>query len=230
MRFSPPLVRGTLLRRYKRFLADVRLDDGVEITAHTANTGTMLGCSDPGSRCWVSKSDNPRRKLAHTLEIVEARRGVLVGINTARTNALAEEALRAGLVPSLAGFDVLAREQRFEDSRFDIALDDAAGRTWVEVKNVTLVEEDVAMFPDAVTERGRKHLGALVRALEAGDRAAMLYVVQRADGARFAPAARIDPAYAEALGRARSAGVEAHAIRVSVSPEGLFPERALPLV
>ena len=229
MRFPEPLLRGTLLRRYKRFLADVRLDGGREITAHTANTGRMLGCSASGSRCWVSVHDNPRRKLKHTLEIVEAAGGVLVGVNTARANALAEEALRAGLPSALAAFSELRREVRFEDSRFDVALDRAGRRTWVEVKNVTLVEDRVALFPDAVTERGRKHLDALVRAIEGGECTAMIYVVQRGDGASFAPAARIDPAYADAFRRARDRGVGVHALQARVSPTCIEIEGELPL-
>ncbi|MFN3497376.1 MAG: DNA/RNA nuclease SfsA [Pannonibacter indicus] len=221
MNFEKPLVRGRLVKRYKRFLADVVLDSGEEITAHCANPGSMLGLNAPGSLVYLSRSDNPARKLAWSWEIIEAD-GALVGISTAHPNRLVEEALLAGLIPELAGFASLRREVKYgKNSRIDILLEGAdGGLTYVEVKNVHLMRQaGLAEFPDSVTARGAKHLVELEDMVRAGHRAVMVYLVQRPDCSELDFAADIDPAYAAALRQAMAGGVEAHAIGCEVTPE-----------
>jgi len=236
VRFDPPLVPGTLLRRYQRFLADVRLTDGAVVTAHSPNTGRMAGCLAEGSRVWLSESDRPGRRLRHTWEIASDG-DTLVGVHTGRTNRLAEEALAAGAIPALAAFPRVRREVRVgADSRLDLVLerDDPDGgapaRCFVEVKNVTLAADGAALFPDAVTARGVKHLEELTRQAAAGHAAAMLYVVQRGDCQRVSPADAIDPAYGAALRRALAAGVRAWGLRFAVTPEAVTFECVLPVV
>lgn len=237
MRFDRPLLPGTLVRRYQRFLADVALADGAVVTAHSPNTGRMAGCVAPGSRVWLSESDRPGRRLRYTWEIATDG-AVTVGVHTGRTNALAEEALRAGAVPALAAFPGVRREVRVgERSRIDLVLerDGAAppaggpARCFVEVKNVTLGAAGTAYFPDAVTARGVRHLAELVRLVAAGHAAAMLYVVQREDCERVRPADTIDPAYGAALRAALAAGVAAWGLRFRVTPEAITFDRALPV-
>ncbi|MGY4750914.1 DNA/RNA nuclease SfsA [Pannonibacter sp. Q-1] len=221
MDFEKPLVRGRLVKRYKRFLADVVLDSGEEITAHCANPGSMLGLNAPGSLVYLSRSDNPARKLAWSWEIIEAD-GALVGISTAHPNRLVEEALLAGLIPELSGFAGLRREVKYgKNSRIDILLEGAdGGLTYVEVKNVHLMRQPgLAEFPDSVTARGAKHLVELEDMVRAGHRAVMVYLVQRPDCSELDFAADIDPAYAAALRLAMAGGVEAHAIGCEVTPE-----------
>ncbi|MHC5652984.1 DNA/RNA nuclease SfsA [Stappia sp.] len=232
MRFPTALVSGRLVRRYKRFLADVILDDdGETITAHCANPGSMLGLAPEGARVFLSKSDNPKRKLAYSWEIVEVD-GVLVGINTAHPNGLVEEALAAGLVGELAGYSSLRREVRYgKNSRIDILLEESDGRpVYVEVKNVHLMREPgLAEFPDSVTARGAKHLVEMGDMVEQGARAAMVYLVQRPDCARMNLAADIDPAYAAAFAAARERGVEAYAIGCRITPEEIVVDRRVML-
>jgi sugar fermentation stimulation protein A len=232
MRFPTALVSGRLVRRYKRFLADVILDDdGETITAHCANPGSMLGLAPEGARVFLSKSDNPKRKLAYSWEIVEVD-GVLVGINTAHPNGLVEEALAAGLVGELAGYSSLRREVRYgKNSRIDILLEESDGRpVYVEVKNVHLMREPgLAEFPDSVTARGAKHLVEMGDMVEQGARAAMVYLVQRPDCARMSLAADIDPAYAAAFAAARERGVEAYAIGCRITPEEIVVDRRVML-
>lgn len=211
MRFEAPLLRGTLIRRYKRFLADVALEDGRAVTAHCPNPGAMLGLTAPGSTVWLSPATNPARKLKFTWEMIEVE-GTIVGINTGRPNALGEEAILAGRVPGLEGYARLRREVKYgRNSRIDILLeDDARPPCHVEIKNVHFVREPgVAEFPDSVTARGAKHLDELADVAAAGGRAVMLYVVQRSDCRRLRIAGDIDPVYAEAFARARASGVEA---------------------
>lgn len=232
MKFSTPLIEGTLIKRYKRFLADVTLADGSVVTAHTANSGSMLGCCTPGARVWLSESDNPARKLKYTWELVEVG-GALVGINTSHPNALAAEAIMAGAIPELAGYDTAKREVKYgKNSRIDVLLK-AEGRPdcYVEVKNVTLFRDGRAEFPDAVTARGAKHLAELTDMVAEGKRAVMLYMVQRsADGLTGFDVARdIDPAYDVALRAALAAGVEAICYTCTVTPEGLEVATPLPL-
>lgn len=226
MKFPSPLVEGRLIRRYKRFLADITLADGSEITVAVPNTGSMMGLTAKGARVWLSRSANLKRKYAHTLEIVEAD-GALVGINTGLPNRLAEEAIRCGLVDDLASYPVIRREQRYgERSRIDLLLEGPPRPpAYVEVKNVHLMrEKGLAEFPDTVTARGARHLEELARMRAAGCRAVMLFLVQRGDCSRFRLCADLDPAYAAAFARARAAGVEAYALRCQISASAITPE------
>lgn len=238
MHFGHTLICGTLIKRYKRFMADITLADGAVITAHTANSGSMLGCCTPGARVWVSPADNPKRKLKYTWELIEVDH-TLVGINTSHPNALAAEAVQAGQIPQLAGYDTLRREVKYgRNSRIDILLESATRPPcYVEVKNVTLFRdtgttEGTAFFPDAVTERGAKHLVELTDMVAAGHRAVMLYIVQRESRGltRFSVAADIDPHYAAALGKAIDAGVEALCHTCTVTPSGIDLSDPLPVV
>lgn len=234
--FPSPLAEGVLLRRYKRFLADVRLDDGSTLTVHVPNSGAMTGVDRPGSRVWVSRSDNPNRKLAHTLEMVEAD-GTVVGVNTGHPNRLVAEAVTTGLIPELAGYRNLRREVKYgTNSRIDLLLE-APGRppAYVEVKNVHLRRPDrfdgsAAEFPDAVTTRGAKHLEELARVAASGCRAVMLYLVQRNDCTHFRIAEDIDSAYARGLARAAGAGVETLCYHCTVTPEGITLSGTLPVL
>ena len=224
MRFPEPLTPATLLRRYKRFLADVTLDCGTTITVHCPNTGAMLGCQEPGSRVWLSQSDNPKRKYRHTWELVEAKPGVLVGINTGLTNRLAREALEGGLISSLSDHTQVKSEVRVgERSRIDFLLDLADGPScYVEVKNVTAaVSERVAAFPDAVSQRATRHLHELMTLVKQGHRGALLFVVQREDVDRVRPADEVDPDYGQALRQAKKSGVEIYAYRAQVTTEAV---------
>jgi sugar fermentation stimulation protein A len=210
MRFSAPLKPARLIKRYKRFLADVALEDGGEVTAHCPNPGSMMGLKDPGMRCWVSVHDTPRRKLKYALELVEAD-GALVAMNTQNPNTIAEEAIAAGRIDPLTGYESIRREVKYgENSRIDLLLEDPArAPAWVEVKNCHLMRTPgLAEFPDSVTTRGAKHLGELIRRVEAGERAVQLFIVQRPDCNALRPARDLDPGYAQALERAAAAGVE----------------------
>ncbi len=234
MRFPDPLIPATLLRRYKRFLADVRLETGEEVTAHCANPGSMLGLAQEGAAVWLSPARNPKRKLKYSWELVEVDGGrgpTLVGINTAHPNAIVAEAIAAGRIAPLAGYDHLRREVRYGSrSRVDILLETGDGaRCYVEVKNVHLSRRPgLAEFPDAVTARGARHLAELAAMVAEGHRAVMVYLIQRGDAERFALAGDIDPAYAEAFERARAAGVEALAYGCAMSPEEITLARAVP--
>ncbi len=236
MRFQKPLLRGRLVKRYKRFLADVTLEDGTTITASCPNTGSMLGLVTPGMTVWLSESDSPTRKYRHTWELVEADMGkgpVLTGINTGHPNRLVAEAIDAGKIPELKGYDGLRREVKYgENSRIDILLEDAKkGTAYVEIKNVHLSRMNGhAEFPDSVTARGAKHLAELANMVRAGHRAVMLFLIQRADAKRFSLAADIDPNYASAFAAATEAGVEALAYKCRLSPEEIRVDRPVPLV
>lgn len=234
MQFESPLMPGTLIARYKRFFADVRLDNGEVVTAHCPNTGSMLGCKEPGSRVWISPADNPNRKLRYTWELVEARPEVLVGIHTGRSNALVQEAIAAGRVSELAGYGEVRREVKFgrENSRIDLLLKGTGlPDCYVEVKNVTAAVSDrVALFPDAVSERGSKHLRELMHVVSTGQRAVIFFCVQRGDVDEVRPADEIDVQYGRTLREAMAAGVEALAYRAEVSPEGIVVSMALPVV
>lgn len=234
-------VEGRLLRRYKRFLADVELPDGRTITVHCPNPGSMLGTRAPGSPVRCSVHDDPRRKLRHTLEMIRVGR-VWVGLHAARANDVARAVLEAGALAPLADYARIEREVASPDgSRFDFRLSDpVADRSgaatpscttcWVEVKSVTLCEGRRARFPDAVTDRGRRHLEHLAARVEAGERAALVFVVQRADAESVAPADDIDPAYGRALREAAAAGVELHALSTRVSPTAIRLAGALPVL
>lgn len=228
----PPLVTGTLIKRYKRFLADVELDNGEVLTAHVANPGSMMGLDTPGSKVWLSKSDNPKRKLAYSWELLEVD-SALVGINTMHPNKISAEGIENGAIKELAGYGTLRREVKYgKSSRIDILLEDGPdGRpTYVEVKNVHLSRRPpLAEFPDSVTARGAKHLVELGDMVEAGHRAVMLYLVQRTDCDRFALARDIDPTYAESLDSARKRGVEVLAYGCTISPSAINVAQALKL-
>lgn len=235
MRFPTPLISGRLIRRYKRFLADVELDGGEVVTAHVPNSGSMMGVDAPGSAVWLSRSDNPKRKLAHTLEMIEADGG-LVGVNTSHPNALVADAILAGMIPELAGYERLRREVKYgQNSRIDILLD-GAGRppAYVEVKNVHLRRPGLrdglaAEFPDCPTARGAKHLEELAAMVAQGCRAVMVYLVQRMDCTHFRVAGDIDPAYDAGLRRALARGVEAVCWACALTPETIDLQRPLPL-
>lgn len=229
MRYPGPLLQGTLVRRYQRFFADVRLQNGHVVTAHTPNTGRMLGCSAPGSRVWISRADPARRRrLRYTLEIVEAG-SVLVGVNTLLPNRLVERAVEERAIPELDGHGPTRREVQVGQSRIDLVLGCEAPLCYVEIKNVTLVEGEVARFPDAVTARGRRHLEELAGLVRQGHRGVIFFLVQRADGERLGPADDIDPDYGRALRRAVRAGVEVLAYRAAVSPRGVALADRIPL-
>lgn len=229
MDFPQPLVRGRLVARHKRFFADVVLDGGAALTAHCPNPGAMLGLNTPGLTCWLSKSDDPKRKLAHTLELVEADGG-LVGINTLHPNRLVAEALAADAIPELSGYGSHRREVRYgEASRVDFLLQQE-GRpdAWVEVKNVHLRREGaLAEFPDCVAARSTRHLKELATMAGQGDRAVLLFVVQRTDCDRFA-AADCDPKFAQALAEVARRGVEVLVYACEISPAGVTLAGRLP--
>lgn len=220
MQFHPPLIPATLISRYKRFLFDAVLDDGTEITGSCPNTGSMRGLTTPGSRIWLSQHDSVTRKYRHMLELVEAD-GTVVGINTGLPNKLAEEAIVSGRIPSLNGYTFLKREQKYgRNSRIDLLLS-ATGRpdAYVEVKNVHFMRQvGLAEFPDTATKRGAKHLEELGDAAEAGYRAVMLYLIQRADCDRMRICDDLDPVYAAFFRRAMARGVEAYAVKCTISP------------
>jgi len=228
MKFTSPLTHGRLVRRYKRFLADVVLDDGTKAVAHCTNSGSMKTCLEAGAEVWLSPAADPKRKTRYTWEMIRID-GDWVGINTSQPNALALEWVTKGLLPGLEGLDGLRREVRWEDSRFDLYGEQDGRGCFMEVKNVTMKEGERALFPDAVTERGRKHLQTLVRVKKAGMRAVMLYVVQRMDVRIFSPARDIDPAYGKALDEAVHQGVEIIVAQARVSPEGIEFHRVLPV-
>lgn len=235
MQFPNPLISGTLIKRYKRFLADVKLDDGREITAHCANPGSMMGLAEPGSRVWLSPSDNPKRKLKFSWELIEVDLGkgpALVGINTSHPNGLVADAIANGRIEELSGYGSLRREVKYgQNSRIDILLeDDGKAPCYVEIKNVHLMRDaGLAEFPDSVTARGAKHLGELAQMVAEGNRSVMVYLVQRDDAKRFSLARDIDPKYAEAFDAASGSGVEAIAYSCRLTPEGIEVDSPLPI-
>jgi len=230
MDFPRPLIPGRLLRRYKRFLADVELADGRTATVHCPNPGAMLGVDAPGSEIWLSPAASPGRKLPYTWELIRVGDG-LVGINTGHPNALAEEAIRGKRIAELATYERLRREVNYgTNSRIDLLCESTDGRScYVEVKNVHLKRAEAAEFPDCVTARGTKHLAELTAMVAACHRAVMLYIVQRTDCRSFSIAADIDPAYAAALDRAMRAGVEAICYSCRIDVRSISVDRPLPL-
>ena len=234
MIFSPALEQGRLIQRYKRFLADIELESGERMTIHCPNTGSMLNCMMPGGRVWFTRSSDPKRKLPGTWEISETPQGRLACINTARANALVEEALYAGRIPELAGFSALKREVPYgeERSRIDFRLDYPNGAAFVEVKSVTLGFDgtSVAAFPDAVTQRGAKHLRELATLAREGVRAVQLYCVNLTGIDAVRPAEEIDPGYAAALRKAVAAGVQVLAYGVSLTSDAVVVDRRLDVI
>ena len=247
MRFKSALERGTLIRRYKRFLADVTLADGSETTIHVPNPGAMLGLTEPGLTVWMSRSPDPKRKLPLTLEMMDLPGAGLIGVNTMNPNRIGEAAIADGLIPELAGYPILRREVRYdENSRIDILLQSSPAphaeggdgwgelapsrpSAWVEIKNVHFSRAPgLAEFPDCRSERAVKHLKAQERVVDAGDRAVMLFVLQRMDCNAFTTADDIDKAYGPALRAAASHGVEVLCYSCHLTPEAIRLDRALP--
>lgn len=235
MKFEDPLISGRLLRRYKRFLSDIALPDGAQVTAHCPNPGSMMGLAEPGMAVWLSPSRNPARKLKFTWELVDAGPS-LVGINTGWANAVVAEAWHDGRIAELAGYRELRREVRYgKNSRIDLLLEAPDEKPcYVEIKCVTLRRDGAevaaprAEFPDAVTARGAKHLGELAQVAEGGGRAVMFYLVQRSDCTRVAIASDIDPGYARAFDEARERGVEVFCYDCRVGPDAIALRRPLP--
>lgn len=232
MLLPQPMQRGRLISRYKRFFADVLLDDGRAVTAHCANPGAMLGLKDPGTPVWLSHAADPKRSLKWNFELVELPSG-LVGINTAHPNRVVGEALRARAIPELAAYGTVRAEVKYgEGSRIDYLLTgDGLPDCYVEIKNVHFGRRSgLAEFPDCVTERGTKHLRELHRMVEAGHRAVMLYLVQRTDCTAFALARDIDPAYGAAFDQARAGGIEALCYASEISTTEIVLGQALPIL
>ncbi len=230
MQFQNPLVEGTILKRYKRFLADVELSNGEVITAHTANTGSMKTCWEPGWKVLMSFHDNPKRKLKYSLEMIH-NSDTWIGINTSLPNKMAVEAIENGTIKELQGYEKIKPEAKIGKSRIDILLTkDNGEQCYVEVKNVTLLGENrKALFPDAVSERGQKHLKELTGLVNEGIRSAMLYIVQREDVEVFSPADEIDPEYGRLLREAKNAGVEILCYQCHLNPEGIEVIKPLPV-
>ena len=236
MEFVKPLKNGRLLKRYKRFLADVECVDE-RLTAHCPNTGSMLGCCTPGFQVWLSHSDNPKRKYAWTWELVALESGVLVGVHTGRSNALVKEALNADLIPELSGYRAVRGEIAIPGAkgRFDWLLERACKsgveHCLLEVKNVSAaVHDGVAIFPDAVSERATRHVRELIRLHQEGQKTALVFCVQRGDVAQIMPAVTIDPVYATALADAVAAGVTVAGIRCDISTTAINPVQSIPVV
>jgi sugar fermentation stimulation protein A len=227
MRFSPQLIPGTLLQRYKRFLADVRLASGEIVTAHCTNTGSMMGCKEPGSAVYLSRSDKLTRKLRYTWELIQAS-GTWVGINTLHPNRLVAEAVKIGALSELCSYPIIQREVVTRlGTRLDLCLEGSDCHCYVEVKNVTLKLDGAATFPDAISERGTKHLKELIRLKRRGYRAAVVFVIQRDDCQIFRPADEIDPEYGRWLRRAIRAGVELLPYQAKVTPEEIVLTKRL---
>ncbi len=233
MKLPAPLFKGTLLKRYKRFMADVELDTGETVTAHCANPGSMMGLIDPGTTVWLSKSDNPKRKLKYSWEILELEVGGIpatVGINTNHPNAIVSEAIEQGRMPELGGYDSLRREVKYgRNSRIDILLEsDGKPPCYVEVKNVHLLRQPrLAEFPDSVTARGAKHLDELADMVDTGARSVMVYLVQRDDADKLSLARDMDPYYAERFDAAIARGVEALCYDCTLTSEEIVVNRRL---
>lgn len=232
MRFQTPLIPATLIRRYNRFLADIRFDDGREAVAHCPNPGSMMGLKEAGLRIWVEANDDPKRKLRFTWRLVALPGGGMAGIDATAPNRIVAEALALGRIAEVAGYDRIRPEQRYdENSRIDFLLQ-SPGRpdTYLEVKNVHLRRDgDWAEFPDCVTARGAKHLQALERVVARGGRAVMLYLVQRTDCARLRLAPDLDPAYAAAFDIARAAGVDMLCYGTEIDTRGVRLTHPLPI-
>lgn len=227
-RYPHPLIGGTLIKRYKRFLADVTLPDGTELTVHCPNPGAMTSCSDPGSAIRISDSHNPKRKLRYTLEQIRMGRS-WVCVNTQVPNPAVEHAIRRDALPQLTGYPTIRREVADgKGSRLDLLLERDEDRCWIEVKSTSLRVGREARFPDAVTVRGRKHLEGLTEHALAGDRAVQVFLVGRGDVASFRPAWEVDPDYARALQEAQAAGVEVLPVQARVTARGITLHRLLP--
>jgi len=228
MYFDTPLVSGTLIKRYKRFLADIELPDDQIITAHCPNTGTMLSCSTPGSAVYLSVSDNPKRKYPHTLEMVQDN-GLWVGVNTSRTNKLVIEAIEQGQIVEFSDIDSIRAEVKTSrQSRLDLLVKQGEQSTYIEIKNCSLAIDGCALFPDAVTTRGTKHLNELIDLKQKGFNSCIFFLVQRMDAERFAPAAQIDQIYSKTIRQAEKAGVQILVYQAEVNPTSIQVVGSLP--
>jgi len=226
MVFSEELVAGKLIKRYKRFLADVLLDNGEIVTAHCTNSGSMLSCIEEGAPVMLSRSKNPNRRTAFTWELIFMNNN-WIGVNTLVPNKLAEEWINAHIIPDFPIYDTVKREVRFGDSRFDVYAENDTEKCFIEVKNVTYKWEKYAIFPDAKTTRGQKHLKTLLKAKQEGFRAVMLYIIQRSDVEIFAPAEQIDPEYAQILRNVHQNGVEIIPCRAKITPKAITFDKIL---
>lgn len=228
MQFENPLQSATLIKRYKRFLADVTTDEGKEITVHCPNSGSMRGCQTPGSQVMLSTSPNPKRKYPQTLEMVKED-DTWIGVNTMLTNRIVAEAILEGRIHELQDIDTLTREvTTSKSSRLDLLLERGDEKIYVEIKNCSLVEDGWAMFPDAVTARGTKHLNELARLVEQGHQGIIFFCIQRMDADRFRPATHIDPLYAETLAEVSKKGVQILAYQAEILPESIIMQQSIP--
>nr|WP_319266601.1 DNA/RNA nuclease SfsA [uncultured Draconibacterium sp.] len=227
MKFEKELIHGTLIKRYKRFLADIELDTGEVVVAHCTNSGSMKSCLENGAEVYLTPVDDPKRKTKFTWEMIKIN-GDWVGINTGNPNKLAFEAISAGHIPGLEEYTTVRREVKFGDSRFDVFAENKQEKCFVEVKNVSMKQNDYALFPDAITTRGQKHLKTLIEVKKQGMRAVMLYIIQRSDVEIFAPAKEIDPEYAALLKEAFAAGVEIFPMQAKVTPHKITLVKKLP--
>lgn len=220
MKFESKLIPGKLIRRYRRFLADIQLQDGSIVVAHCTNSGSMKSCIEENALVYLSLAKDPKRKTRFTWEMIQINDS-WIGVNTSIPNQLVYEAVRDQEITQLQGYSFVKREVKFEDSRFDVYAENKTERCFIEVKNVSMKVGNAVLFPDAITTRGQKHLETLIRVKEQGIRAVMVYVIQRMDIEVFGPAKDVDPKYAETLNRAINAGVEVIAIQAIVSPIGI---------
>jgi len=227
MKFEKQLTHGRLIKRYKRFLADITLDNGQEITAHCTNSGSMKSCIEEGAEVYMTPVDDPNRKTKFTWEMIKIN-GSWIGVNTNIPNRIVFEAVQNNEIEQLSDYNTVKREVTFENSRFDIYAENSREKAFIEVKNVTLKDGNYALFPDAITKRGKKHLESLMRVKEQGMRAVMLYVTQRTDVEIFAPAWSIDPEYSKTLTKAYENGVEIIPVQAKVTPEGINISKELP--
>jgi len=233
MKFNPPLKPAKLIQRYKRFLADVVLDEGIETTIHVANTGAMTGCAEPNSTVWYSTSDNPKRKYPYSWELSQTPAGHFICVNTARANQLAVEAIQQRVIPELSQYHRIETEVKYgeENSRIDILLTDTDSKPiYIEVKSVTLLDNEQGFFPDAVTKRGQKHLRELMSMIEDGKRAVLLFTVLHTGINSVQPASHIDPEYSKLCKEAQQKGVEFLAYKAEISQEELRLSHAVPVI
>lgn len=228
MNFESSLVQGKLIKRYERFLADVVLNNGTVVTAHCTNSGSMKSCIEPNAEVYLTHHANTNRKTKYTWEMIKINQN-WVGVNTNIPNQFAFSAISAGQIPELNGYNLVEKEKTFHNSRFDIKLSSEKETCFVEVKNVTYKEGEYALFPDAITTRGKKHLDDLIIARKEGYRAVMLYIIQRIDVDIFGPAYNIDKIYANTLKKAYNDGVEILAYQLKVMPEGISIYKKLPV-
>lgn len=233
MRFNSELICGTLIKRYKRFLADVALEDGTIVTAHCPNTGAMTGCAEAGSKVWLSTHNDPKRKLKYTWEIAVDRYYNKIGVNTHNANKLVAEALVKGKIPECRPFGHFKREVKYglENSKVDFLLSDSDhAKLYLEVKSVTLLENDAGFFPDAVTQRGQKHLRELTQMVVQGNNAAIFFCVQHTGIKKVAAARHVDPEYADLLKRAITVGVKVFVYGCDIDQHEITIAKPLPFV